>query len=189
MYEEVDAGVAKSANTFDRFVAPALKVAFGAKVIHSTERHENELAKVLDYSGIDGVLVDKHGWTLSFSSRVQFGKNYESFSIRRSRPNGTPTEFDKLKNQLSMKPACHVHSFIADDEKTAVVAITPTIELIKYIDKNPHQWRSTANGETFYFAPFTQLDGVQIFKVDNAGHVIKIQRGDQNLSKKNKPLH
>ena len=171
MYEEVDVCATKSTNTFDRFVAPALQAAFGARVVYSTERHENELAKVLDYSGIDAVLVDKHGWTLSFANRIQFGRDYGAFTIRRSRPNGTPTEFDKLKNPLSMKPACHVHSFIA--EKSAVVAITPTIELIKYIDKNPHQWRSTANGETFYFVPFTQLDGVQIFKVDDAGHVAK----------------
>lgn len=175
MYEEIDACAMQSANTFDRFVAPALQAAFGAKVIHSTERHENELAKVLDYSGIDGVLVDKHGWTLSFSSRVQFGRNYGAFTIRRSRPNGTPTEFDKLKNPLSMKPTFNVHSFIDANAKNAVVGIVKTPDLLRYICRNPNQWRSTTNGETFFFVPFAQLDDVQVFAVDDAEHVTKIK--------------
>lgn len=176
MFESVDAKATKSIDAFEKFVAPALTVAFGAKAIYSTERHENQLEKILDrLAGIDGVLVDEHGWTLSFSSRVQFGRNYGAFTIRRSRPNGTPTEFDKLKNPLSMKPAFHIHSFIDANAKNAIVAIVKTPDLLRYICRNPNQWRSTTNGETFFFVPFAQLDGVQVFAVDDAEHVTKIK--------------
>lgn len=171
MYEEVDVCATKSTNTFDRFVAPALQAAFGAKVIHSTERHENELATILDYSGIDGVLVDEHGWTLSFSSRVQFGKNYESFSIRRSRPNGTPTEWQKLRNPLSMKSSFHIHSFIDANAKSAIVGIVQTADLIRYIRQNPHQWRTAPSGETFFVVPFDDVSAKVYCVV--AGHVTK----------------
>ena len=155
----------KSLAAFANFVKPALQIAFGAKKILPTERHENELETELDRNaGIDGVVVTSDGSPFAYASRVQFGKNYESFSIRRSRPNGTPTEWQKLKNPLSMKPAFHIHSFVADNEKSAIVGIVQTADLIRYIRQNPHQWRTAPSGETFFVVPFDDV-GAKVYCV------------------------
>lgn len=166
----------KSLRGFKEFSVPAIKIALRAKAIVPTERHENELETTLDrYAGIDGLIVTVDDWTFGYASRVQFGKNYGAFSIRRSRPSGTPTEYDKLTNPLQMKPTYHVQTFIDDENHSAIVAIVPTIELIKYISKHQDQWRTTRDGETFYFVPFDDVAakvycvvGGQVFEKKNA---------------------
>ena len=164
----------KSLRGFEKFTTPAMKFAFGAKAIVPTERHETELETLLDrHAGIDGFIVTVDGWTFSYASRVQFGKNYGAFTIRRSRPSGATTEYDKLKNPLQMKPSVHVQTFIDND--SAIVAIVPTIELLKFISEHQDQWRKTRDGETFYFVPFNDV-AAKIYLVDSGGQVTDVKK-------------
>ena len=165
----------KSLRGFEKFTAPAIKFAFGAKTIVPTERHETELEILLDRQGIDGLIVTVDGWTFSYASRVQFGKNYGAFTIRRSRPSGVATEYDKLKNPLQMKPTYHVQTFIDNDSaanSAATVAVVPTLELMKYVNEHQDQWRKTRDGETFYFVPFNDV-AAKIYRIDSDGHVFE----------------
>lgn len=156
----------KSIRGFEKFVKPVLKTRFGTGKIFSTERHDSELATLLDQNaGIDGVIVDSDGWTYSFSSRVQFGKNFAAFSIRRTRKSGAITEWDKLNNPLQTKPSYHIHCFVDENEQAATVAIIETAELVKYVHEHLDQWRVTSDGEeTFYYAPFDEV-AAQIYRV------------------------
>ena len=164
---------AKSLRGFEKFTAPALKAAFDAKKIYSTEQHDNALETVLDtMSAVDGLFIGGDGWTYAFASRLQFAVNYKTFTIRRTRPSGMKTEFEKLSASppLAMKPAFHVQAYITEDETRAVVAIVETWRLIKYVGEHQEQWRATDDGESFYFAPWRELDGVRVFVVED-GHV------------------
>ena len=159
---------ARSIRAFQKFVAPALR-RFGARKILPTEYHQDGLARTLDLiAGVDGLIVDRDNLVFGYASRVQFdGKNYESFTIRRSRPNGTKTEFEKLTNPMTIKPAYHVQTFVDENESRAVVAIAETWRLIKYTLEHPNQWRTANGGETFYFVPWSKLDGVRVFVVED----------------------
>ena len=169
---ETDA--AKSLRGFEKFTAPVLKAAFGTNKIYSTERHDNELAKVLDRNaGIDGFVVDRNGAIFAFASRVQVGRNFQTFSIRRSRPSGKLTEFNKLANALQLKPSYHVQTFVDADEQAATVALAETPDVIEQIYRNPNQWRTTSDNETFFFIPWRNLDNVQIFRIFADGRLEK----------------
>lgn len=147
----------RSCCAFDKYVTPVLRYALNAAKILPTERHNSELAAILDRdAGIDGIIINADDWTFGYSSRIQFGTNYESFSIRRSRPSGAKTEYDKLLNPLQTKPSYHVQTFVLKDEQ-AVIGVVETVELVRYISEHLNQWRKTSDGETFYYVPFDEV--------------------------------
>ncbi|MBQ3451793.1 MAG: hypothetical protein IJG32_05985 [Selenomonadaceae bacterium] len=164
----------KSLRGFEKFIVPVLKTAFGAEAVYSTERHNNNFETQLDCDfGIDALIV-VDGTIYPVASRVQNGTNYESFSVRRSRPSGATTEFDKLSQAWRIQapmPTYTVQGFIDKDGQIAVVGIAETIELLKYIGKHRDQWRPTKDGETFYYIPFAELENVKIYRVDENGYV------------------
>ena len=159
----------KSLRGFEQFIAPTLKKALGASAIYSTERHNSDLETRLDYDfGIDALIIID-GTIYPVASRVQSGTNYETFSLRRSRPSGTTTEISKLTQAQRIQapmPTYHVQGFVDKDGQAATVAVIETIELLKYIDKHPDQWRTAPTGETFYYCKWRELDGVKIYRVD-----------------------
>lgn len=172
-YQKHDAE--KSLSGFEKFTLPALRTAFGTNEIFSTERHENRREKDLDFAGIDGFFVTVDGWQYFFASRVQFGKNFETFTIRRSRPRGATTEYDKILHARQIQapvPTFHVQTFVSEDGLSAVVGIVETVDLLKYIGEHQDQWRTAPTGETFYFVPWQKINA-QIFRVDALGHVEK----------------
>ena len=172
-----DQDAIKALLAFDSFVAPALKKILGAKRIFSTELHNNGLEKFLDQeTGIDALIVSDDGTTYPAACRIQFGKCYESFTLRRSRPKGTTTEFDKLnraKKMGGLMPTYHVQAFIEND--TAIIAVAETVDLLKYIDGHKDQWRKTSEGETFYYIPWRKLDKVKVYIADKKGHIQRRQ--------------
>lgn len=168
----------KSCAAFEKFTAPVIRHALNAKFIQSTERRENNLAKILDFAGVDGIIVGDDDFINFYASRIQFGVNYSAFSIRRTRPSGEPTEFAKLCKAWRLQkpmPRYHVHTYINKDEQSAIVACAETVEILKYIDKHRDQWRTAPTGETFYFIYFADVD-CKIFSVDATGNVKKISR-------------
>lgn len=167
----------KSIRGFEKFTAPTLRHALEAELVKSFERHENQREKDLDFACIDGVIVTVDGWTIPFASRVQF-KNYSAFSIRRTRPSGEPTEYFKLCEARRLQkpmPRFHVHSYIDENAKSAVVGIVETVDLLRYISNHKNQWRITSDGETFFYIPFAEID-CRIYHVDAKGHVVEIAK-------------
>ena len=165
----------QSLRAFNKFTRPAV-LALKVKYILSTERQDSELATLLDMkAGVDGVLLTDDGQIFNYASRIQFGVNYGAFSIRRSRPTGTPTEYKKLlraqKTGAAM-PFVHIQTFVAEDEQSAVVAIALTSNLLQYVDKHQDKWRKTSDGETFYYIPFEDV-AAQIYYVNSNGNVQK----------------
>lgn len=166
----------KSIQAFNRFGVPVMKAALGAKKIISTEHHKNEIEKFLDQeAGIDALAVVKNGTVYPVACRLQFDKRYDSFSLRRSRPNDKTTEHAKLAEAFrtgGLMPKYHLQGFVETTRQTAIVAVTETVDLIKYVDKHPDQWRkNNKDNVTFYYCPWRELDKVKVYLVDEKGNV------------------
>lgn len=173
MYNPADAQ--KSIRAFEKFTAPTLRHALGAVVVKTMERHESQYEKDMDFACIDGVIVDTDGWTIRYASRVQFGTNYETFTVRRTRPSGENTEYAKLCKAWRLQkpmPRYHVHTYVNKGEQFATVAITETFELLRYIKNHQNQWRTAPTGETFYYIPFAEV-AAQVYRVSASGHIEK----------------
>lgn len=119
-----------------KFIAPVLCKIFGGTVTQ-TERRANSFERSLDWSGIDGIVATDKG-LLPFAARIQSGVNYESFSIRYSRPSGEPTEYEKINKALktnSMRPFYHAQGYV-DEDGQAIVAVVRTKDLFNFVKKN-----------------------------------------------------
>lgn len=169
---------ATSIRLFQKFSVPAMKFHFGsAAQIFSTENHESDLEKVLDFAGIDGVISDSDGTIYFFASRVQVGRNYQSFSLRGYRPTGKPTEYQKLQRARrtnAVMPTYHVQSFVDSAEKKGVVAIAQTVDLLKFVENQNPEIRTAPTSERFFVIPWQNLCAgsvVKIYRVDCGGLV------------------
>lgn len=172
---ENDAAI--SLRLFEKFSVHAMKKYFGGAQIVPIEGREDDAPKLLDrLAGIDGLIVNVNGTIDFYSSRVQIGKNYESFSLRRSRATGTKTEFVKLKQARrtgGAMPSITVQTFVDSDEKSATVGIAPTLDVLDYAEHNPDEFLGTANA-TFFVVPWRELAHVKIYRVDASGYVEEI---------------
>lgn len=169
---------AKSLAAFNKFTAPAMRFALKAKTILPTETRDNELAASLDKAGIDGLFFDADDWAHFYGSRIQFGHNYGTFTIRRSRPSCNRTEFEKLlhaRRTQGAMPSYTIQTYVDADGQGATVAIAQTVKLLQYIIKHFNQWRRTDGGETFYYIPFDAV-AAQVYRVDANGHVVEVKK-------------
>ena len=176
---------AKSLAAFNKFTATAIRFALKAKTILPTEpnaddgSYNSELAAALDKdAGIDGLLIDADDVPAFYSSRVQFGQNYRTLTIRRTRPKSKRTEFDKLlfawRHNKPM-PTFAIQTYVDADGQGATVAIAQPVALLQYIIGHPNQWRRTDDGETFYFCPFDEV-AAQVYRVDADGYVAEVKK-------------
>ena len=170
---------AKSLRLFQKFSVHTMKKCFvGAQVV-PIEGREDDATKLLDrLAGIDGLVVNGDGTIDFYSSRVQVGRNYESFSLRRSRANGTITEFKKLQHARltgGAMPQFMIQAFVDSDEKSATVAIAPMLDILDYAEHNP-EIRTTTTGETFFVIPWAAIDSAKIYRVNASGLVEEISR-------------
>lgn len=173
----------KSLAAFNKFTVPAMRFALKAKTILPTEprdgEYDSELAAALDmHAGIDGFIVDGENQLYAYASRIQFGQNYGTFTLRRSRPSCARTEFDKLVHARQVQapmPTFHIQTYVDADGRNATVAIVETLELLRYVYKHRDQWRKTDGGETFYVAPFADV-AAQVYRVDADGQVVEVKK-------------
>lgn len=164
-----------SLRLFQKFSVHAMKKCFVGATIVPIEGREDELSLLLDrLAGIDGLIVKDDGEMDFYGSRVQVGKNYESFTLRRSRLSGVKTEFAKLQRAsrtCGAMPQYMIQAFVDSDEKAATVAVAPMIDLVQYVEQNNPEIRKTATGESFFVIPWRELKRVKIYRVDDKGNV------------------
>lgn len=173
---ENDAAI--SLRLFEKFSVHAMKKFFGGVAqIVPIEGREDAATKLLDrFAAIDGLVVNGDGTIDFYANRVQIGKNYESFSLRRSRLSGKATEFEKLQQARrtgGAMPTFHVQCFVDSDEQSATVGIAPTIDVLDYAEHNPDEFLGTANA-TFFVVPWRELARVKVYRVGEFGNVEEI---------------
>lgn len=165
----------QSIGDFQKFGVPAVKAFFGGDAqIVPTETQDDNLKKMLDFAGIDYLVKCARG-LYPVAARMQHGKCYAATSIRRSRPNESMTEYEKItraRQYGALAAQYHIHGFITDDEQSAFVAISTTDEVLSVIKLNPSRWRTNwTDGVTFFFAPWTECKNLRVYRVTVDGNV------------------
>lgn len=158
----------KAQRHFEKFVRPVLSSYFETDNIFSIESRRNEFENALDrFHGVDGLVFTAEA--IPFACRIQSDGFYESFSIRRSRPSGAMTEFEKLRRSIAdksaVKPLLTVQAFVCERNQFAIVALARTKEIVAAIEKNP-KWRGTKTGETFFYTPWRDVPNCEVFLVN-----------------------
>lgn len=121
------------------------------------EGENNEICKLLDMScGVDYLLYSQgFSFIYGVASRVQYGKNYRTFTVRKERENGTLTEFAKRDIAISkgaIFPCYCMQAYIIDGD-IASFAIAKTADLINFI-KGGHAEVKKTNSDKIGQAEF-----------------------------------
>lgn len=110
--------------------------------ILTVEGSDNEVLILLDeFSGIDYIKHDSEGLQ-GIAARVQFGSNYESFTIRYKRASGVVTEYEKRLKQIRegyFYPTLTMQAYFdnVNDKNLLSVSIMRTDDLFAEIERNP----------------------------------------------------
>ena len=165
MRNEVRRDSSQSSADFVRLVWPVLHqhcAAFRGSGLRMIEGHPQDLiTSELDRSaGIDAYERSVFGLR-GITSRVQWGYNYRTFTIRMERPNGALTEYAKRLITLQRRdegyfyPYWMIHAYIdRPGGKLLAVGVAKTIELYQYIEQcrqsgRPCRERVSQEGERF----------------------------------------
>ena len=113
----------------------------------SVEGHENKVCKILDMNcGLDYLLFsNKTSLVYGLASRVQYNKNYRTFTIRKDRKSGTRTEYEKRKIALAVDGITPLYTMqmYVEDGQILGLALTYTKDLIKFIDEGHAEIKRT----------------------------------------------
>jgi len=127
-------------------------------------------------AGIDLWHIDTARGMRGIASRIQWGCNFQTFTIRYSTASGARTEFQKRLEAIENPdegwafPIFTVQAYISGgrgSSEVASVAIVPTRQLIEYARDNIMNLTIQSNsedGNQFLVVPWTRLPGVQIWE-------------------------
>lgn len=165
---------------FTNHVLPVLKGLFNnCKFVEIEGRADDEIAKDLDiYAGIDVYRVQySTSSAIGIASRIQAGKAWRTFTVRRTRDSGAATEYEKRKYAIehnTLYPKLTMQAYIQDNG-SVVIGLVETEKLMEYIDKENPTIRRTGReqrGQASFFV--CEWD-----KMRNAGYnVLEIISGD-----------
>ena len=131
------------------------------------ESQDNELAKMFDkYSGIDAIQLYNNK-IRGIAIRVQWGVNYQTFTIRFSRATGTKTEYEKRCEAIYgdngfWYPYLTIQVYIDNRENSINLlgfAIVKTKDLYDYIQENLDTLniKEAPDGNKFICIKFSEL--------------------------------
>lgn len=147
--------------------------------LKAIEGENNEICRMLDMScGIDYLFYSQtKSQIYGVASRVQYGQNYRTFTVRKSRESGVITEYEKIKLAMyhkSIFPYCHIQAYITNERVTGL-AIVKTVDLIHFIDCNLAEVKRT-NADKIGQAEFYVC---QWDKIKSCGYkVLEYKEGD-----------
>lgn len=143
------ADLSNSSRAFLDCVWPVINEKCGGGNIKPVEvLHDNDLAKDLDIlCGIDvWQTIDGEG-ARGIASRVQFGqKNWQTFTIRRSRFNGSRTEYDKRLEAIQsggrfIYPYLTCQAYVYDGALVGV-GLAKTVDIFSLIEREKADGRA-----------------------------------------------
>ena len=146
MNSVVQQDIEKSRKCFIEKVAPIvielLKSDKWTNEIKTVEGQDNEICKLLDCRcGTDYVhIYNEIDLVWGIASRIQYQKNWRTFTIRSARDTGNLTELAKRKMAIEnggYYPYLTCQAYIADDGEVDGLAIMRTKDLIHMIDHYP----------------------------------------------------
>jgi hypothetical protein len=147
----------------------------GGRIVPVEDVSAAEFVRELDVlAGIDAwqILSDNGAGDVmrGIASRVQWGHDWSTFTVRRSVPSGRPTEYDKRSAALCgdrgyLCPHLTVQAYIAGGQLLSV-GVATTAAVIAAVDRR--NVRSVATGETFFVVPFAAVSGIKVWRREAA---------------------
>lgn len=108
------------------------------------ESSDDETLLWLDrYAGIDYIIKKPDNQMIGVAARVQWNKNWETFTIRYKLNSGTKTEFAKRVEAIDkgyFYPTLTLQAYFNDNITPIGAAIIPTIKLFDFIKWNEDKW-------------------------------------------------
>ena len=159
----VEARIKVSKDDFLGYVWPVIGSAFGVGKLIPAEGSHDELAKQLDYIGIDYLFIPDKGEPFGVSQRTCSG-TWRTVTMSQS-------ALDRLKMQWgragSLTPAIHVQSYLTESSVASKtlhsVAVVKLDHFMKYIVSSPGQRRTNhAQGTEFLAWDFDDLDSAGV---------------------------
>ncbi len=127
----------KSSGIVNKKIQPIVAQLWRGWKLLPVEGETNEVCKILDMScGVDYLLYSEDfSFVYGVASRVQYGKNYRTFTVRKERDSKAVTEYEKRVSAIHNKalyPKYTMQSYIVD-ENVIGLAIVKTADLIDFI--------------------------------------------------------
>lgn len=133
---------------YQKIIKPLLEKVLKGELITVEGETLNETAKLLDtLAGIDLWFANKEKGMRGIASRIQYGKNWRTFTIRLERDSGAKTEYEKRKYAIDndyLYPVITYQAYLCEDGK---MAIAMTKDIIDYIDKGLAYIRHTKDDQ------------------------------------------
>lgn len=130
--------------------------------IYSIENEKNDVLILLDsFSGIDYIRKDDVGLQ-GVAARVQWGKSWNTFTIRSKRCSGTHTELEKRLNQIEkgyFYPAFTLQAYFDNRKNNNLlsIAIIKTIDLYNLYLYNPKCFKKRKSDNEFVYIHWDEI--------------------------------
>jgi len=130
------------------------------------EKTDNEVLLWLDrFSGIDYIVKSKENHIIGVAARIQFGKDWSSFTIRYNRHNGNKTEYEKRKEAIEkgyFYPAYTLQAYFNKEGNSMISAcLVSTRDLYHFIDNNPSKVFKNKSDNDFIFVNWSDLKKIK----------------------------
>lgn len=152
MPDNFNTALSKSANLFKTLCVPLLQPLLPDTEFISIEEHTSAYSqKILDMlAGIDVWVIHKNPSGIrGLASRIQYGKNWQTFTVRKQRESGAATEYEKRKTAISddyLYPFFTLQAYVQNNEIEGM-AICYTKALYKVIEQGLCETRRTGSGQ------------------------------------------
>jgi len=166
MPSDVQTAMKDSQYYFRTLVMPEFLKAFGGKM-ETVEGLPHSLTQKLDIAaGIDAVYEPPGCGPYGLALRIQYGKNYESFTVRCQRESGAKTEFTKRQESFQkggLAPTLTLQAYI-DRERSRLLAgaVARTVDILQCIELGHCDKHVTGASEigraAFYSVSWNTLD-------------------------------
>lgn len=141
--------------------------------IHTIENSDNEIFLKMDsLSGIDYIREDKNGLQ-GIAARVQWGYNFDTFTIRTERHTQSKTELEKRLYQIEngyFYPAFTLQAYFnnRNENKLLSIAIIKTIDLYNLYKNNFELFEFNKSDNQFAFIKWLKIKNlIKCFSIEN----------------------
>lgn len=130
--------------------------------IHSIEESKNDTLLLFDkHSGIDLIRQNKIGLQ-GVASRVQFGKDWQTYTIRSKRQSGAKTELEKRLAQIQrgyFYPEFTLQAYFDSrkDLNLRSIAVVRTVDLYHFVINNPSRVQERTSDNEFLVCSWHDL--------------------------------
>lgn len=131
--------------------------------IHTIENQKNEVLMKIDIkSGIDYIREDENGLQ-GIAARVQWGNNWDTFTIRSERHTGTKTELEKRLHQIEngyFYPAFTIQAYFDNrqDNNLLSIAIIKTDDLYDLYKSKRELFKSRSSDNKFVYIEWKRIN-------------------------------